>query len=428
MKNWKKVKLSDLGNVVGGATPSTLNEDYYGGDIAWITPKDLSNFEGRFISHGERNITKLGLNSCSTTLLPKNTVLFTSRAPIGYVAISANELATNQGFKSIVPNKNTDYLFLYYLLKYNKDKIEGMGSGTTFKEVSGATMKNIEVNVPQDKEEQIRIGKILSSLDDKIELNTRMNKVLEEIARALFRRWFVEFEFPNAEGKPYKSAGGKMVESEMGMVPEGWRVGTIGEIVKILGGSTPDTTNTLYWENGRNPFCTPKDLSALNSPIILDTERHITDGGVQSISSKQLPAGTLLLSSRAPVGYLAISSVPISVNQGFIAMICDENISNVYLIQWLRENMEIIEGRANGSTFQEISKRNFRTIPFLIPSTDVLTQYNSVVKPLYNHITTLTQEITLLSGLRDTLLPKLMSGELLVSSSSVLNTETGGGK
>jgi len=129
LKKWIKVKLSDLGNVVGGATPSTLNEEYYGGNIAWITPKDLSNFEGRFISHGERNITKLGLKSCSTTLLPKNTVLFTSRAPIGYVAISSNELATNQGFKSIVPNDNTDYLFLYYLLKYIKIKLRGWEVG-----------------------------------------------------------------------------------------------------------------------------------------------------------------------------------------------------------------------------------------------------------------------------------------------------------
>ncbi|GAB7015763.1 restriction endonuclease subunit S [Methanogenium cariaci] len=412
MKEWIQIKLSDLGDVVGGATPSTKNEVYYGGDVAWITPKDLSNFSGRFISRGERNITELGLKSCSAKLLPKNTVLFTSRAPIGYVAISSKEVATNQGFKSIVPNKNTDYLFLYYLLIFYKNKIVSMGSGTTFKEVSGATMKNIEVYVPQDKKEQAKIGKILSSLDDKIECNNRMNTVLEEIARALFHRWFVEFEFPNADGKPYQSAGGKMVESEMGSVPEGWEVGTIGDVVQILGGSTPDTKNPVFWENGENPFCTPKDLSTLISPILLDTERHITEEGVQSISSKHLPAGTLLLSSRAPVGYLAISSVPVSINQGFIAMICDKEISNVFLLQWLRKNMGIIEGRANGSTFQEISKRNFRTIPFLIPSVDVLMRYNSIVKPLYNQITTLTKESVEISGVRDTLLTKLMSGEI----------------
>ena len=118
------------------------------------------------------------MKSCSTQLLPKNTVLFSSRAPIGYVAIAANEVCTNQGFKSVVPNDNTDPLFLYYLLKYNKDKIEGMGSGTTFKEISGNTMKNIVVSVPIDKKMQERISSVLGSIDDKIEENERINNNL----------------------------------------------------------------------------------------------------------------------------------------------------------------------------------------------------------------------------------------------------------
>ena len=149
MDKWIKVKISDLGQVVGGATPSTKKDEYYNGDIAWITPKDLSDFKCRYISRGERNITKAGMDSCSTQLLPKNTVLFSSRAPIGYVAIAENEMCTNQGFKSVIPNENIDCLFLYYLLKFNKDKIEAMGSGTTFKEVSGSTMRNIEVTIPE---------------------------------------------------------------------------------------------------------------------------------------------------------------------------------------------------------------------------------------------------------------------------------------
>lgn len=409
MSNWIKVRIEDIGEVVGGSTPSTKNDKYYGGDIAWITPKDLSNFDGRFISSGERNITEAGLESCSARLLPKHTVLFTSRAPIGYIAIASNDLATNQGFKNIIPNEKIDYLFLYYLLKYNKDKIESVGSGTTFKEVSGASMKKIEVRIPQDKREQKRIAAILSSLDDKIEINTRMNKVLEETARALFHRWFVEFEFPNDEGKPYKSSGGRMIASEMGEIPEGWRVGTVGDVVQIFGGSTPNTKNLDYWENGEHPFCTPKDLSTLSTSILLDTERHITDKGVQTISSKQLPPGTLLLSSRAPVGYLAISAVPISVNQGFIAMVCNETISNVYVLQWIQENMDEIKGRANGSTFLEISKRNFRGIPFLIPAEPVLSSYNRSVKPLYDFVENIAKENVRLRTLRDELLSKLMA-------------------
>lgn len=179
MAEWIECKISDIGTVVGGATPSTKkSENYENGTIAWITPKDLSTFSGRYIQCGERNITEIGLKSCSTQLLPKNTVLFSSRAPIGYVAIAANEVCTNQGFKSVIPNEATDPLFLFYLLKYNKDKIEAMGSGTTFKEVSGNTMKNIIVRVPSDKEVQKNIASILGTLDDKIEENERINNNL----------------------------------------------------------------------------------------------------------------------------------------------------------------------------------------------------------------------------------------------------------
>lgn len=175
MSDWKRCTLSDLGEIVGGATPSTINESYYGGDIAWITPKDLSTFQGRFISRGERNITAEGLKNSSARLMPPYSVLFTSRAPIGYVAITENEVCTNQGFKSIVPNTITDYLFLYYLLVHNRKRIENMGSGTTFKEVSGSVMKQIEVSVPSDKTEQSAIAEILGALDNKIENNLKIN-------------------------------------------------------------------------------------------------------------------------------------------------------------------------------------------------------------------------------------------------------------
>ena len=179
MVEWKERVLSDLGTIVGGATPSTKNpENYEGGTISWITPKDLADFKGRFIVHGERMITEQGLSSCSTQIMPVHSVLFSSRAPIGYVAIAAKELCTNQGFKSIVPNEETDYLFLYYLLKYNKNAIENLGSGTTFKEVSGTTMRNVKVKVPMLLSEQRKIASILGKIDDKIEENERINNNL----------------------------------------------------------------------------------------------------------------------------------------------------------------------------------------------------------------------------------------------------------
>lgn len=179
MAEWIECKIADMGTVVGGATPSTKkSENYENGSFAWITPKDLATLKGRYIRCGERNITEIGLKSCSTQLLPKNTVLFSSRAPIGYVAIAQNEVCTNQGFKSIIPNEDMDPLFLYYLLKYNKYKIEAMGCGTTFKEVSGHTMKNIVLSIPKDKKVQEKIASILGSVDAKIEENERINNNL----------------------------------------------------------------------------------------------------------------------------------------------------------------------------------------------------------------------------------------------------------
>ena len=179
MGNWKTCTIGELGKVVGGATPSTKTaENYEGGTISWITPKDLAGFSGRFISHGERNITEKGLKSCSTQLMPAHTILFSSRAPIGYVAIAEQEVCTNQGFKSVIPNDETDYMFLYYLLKHNREKIENLGSGTTFKEVSGSTMRSIKVTVPQNIEEQRKIASVLSAIDDKIEKNTAINENL----------------------------------------------------------------------------------------------------------------------------------------------------------------------------------------------------------------------------------------------------------
>ncbi len=180
MTEWKDCKISDIGTVVGGATPSTkVVENYDGGIIPWITPKDLSNFGGRYISKGERNITQRGLDSCSAQMMPKNTVLFSSRAPIGYIAIANQPICTNQGFKSVVPNEKIDPLFLYYLLQYNKERIESMGSGTTFKEVSGNVMKNIPIKIPVSRQEQYKIATILGKLDDKIELNNAINDNLE---------------------------------------------------------------------------------------------------------------------------------------------------------------------------------------------------------------------------------------------------------
>jgi len=185
-------------------------------------------------------------------------------------------------------------------------------------------------------------------------------------------------------------------------------------VVEAVGGGTPSTKNPVYWNEGVYPFATPKDLSGLSSPILLATERRVTDAGLSKISSGLLPVGTVLLSSRAPVGYLAIAHVPVCVNQGFIAMICDGKVSNYYVLNWADANMAKIKMRASGTTFAEISKRNFRPIPALVPAAEVMAAFDSVVEPLYTKMRLNLEESRTLAELRDTLLPKLISGELSV--------------
>ncbi len=182
-------RLCELGTVVGGATPSTKDDRNWNGEIPWLSPKDLTGYPCRYISRGEKSITQNGYESCSTKLLPAGSVLFSSRAPIGYVAIAANPVCTNQGFKSVVPNEGVSSLYLYYLLKCSKDRIEALGSGTTFKEVSGSVMRNVELPVLADVEQQERAASVLDSIDSKIELNNCINGYLAELIETIAKKY-----------------------------------------------------------------------------------------------------------------------------------------------------------------------------------------------------------------------------------------------
>jgi type I restriction enzyme S subunit len=227
-----------------------------------------------------------------------------------------------------------------------------------------------------------------------------MNQTLEAMAQAIFKEWFVDFNFPGFDGE--------LVEG----LPKGWRMGKLGEIVDIKGGTTPSTTKEEYW-NGEYYWTTPKDLSNVQSPVLIDTERKITQLGVEQISSGIMPKGTLLLSSRAPIGYLAISQVPISINQGYIA-IQGKLVSNLFMLFWLKENMDVVKSKANGSTFQEINKYNFREIEAMLPSSDILEKFETFVTSIFNRIVENVCNNQTLTQLRDSLLPKLMSGGIKI--------------
>jgi type I restriction enzyme S subunit len=437
--DWREYRIGEIADIVGGSTPSTADPSNFNGDIPWLTPKDLSGPHDRYVSRGERNLSRKGLESCSAQLLPAGTVLVTSRAPIGYAAIAKNPIATNQGFRNLIPKPGFDSEFLYYWVKAHVEELQRHASGSTFQELTGTALAQIRIRVPP-LPEQRAIAHILGTLDDKIELNRRMSQTLEAMARALFKAWFVDFEpvrakmegrwqrgqsLPGLPAHLYDLFPDRLVESELGEIPEGWEVKRIGDLAEVFGGSTPRTDRSEYWEGGTHHWVTPKDLSALSVPVLLDTERKITDAGLSQISSGLLPKGTVLLSSRAPIGYLAIAEVPVAVNQGFIAMKPRPGISNLFLLRWASAAQEEIVSHANGSTFLEISKSSFRTIRVVSPSSPIMNAFDRISRPMYRKVVENERESRTLAALRDALLPKLIRGEIRVKDAERFLKERG---
>ena len=317
--------------------------------------------------------------------------------------------------------EKTDSLFLYY---YFNSPIGLHGLDTIRRQVAvagitGSDLANLSVLLPR-RCEQKAISYILGTLDDKIELNRRMNETLEAMARAIFKDWFVDFGPTRAkvEGRdPYLSPQlWDLFPDELDFEgkPVGWETSEIGKEVNVVGGSTPSTKEPTYWQSGEHFWATPKDLSRLTSPVLLKTERQITDAGLYGISSGLLPPGTVLLSSRAPIGYLVITEVQTAINQGFIAMICKKRLSNLFVLFWCFQNLDYIKGIAGGSTFAEISKKVFRSIPVIVPPESALAAYENYIRPLYDRIVKNEKEFTSLTQARDLLLPKFMSGEIRI--------------
>jgi type I restriction enzyme S subunit len=319
---------------------------------------------------------------------------------------------------------DNDSRFLFYLLGTLNLNDWRAGSGQPL--LNQDILGRISAGVP-DPDEQRIIAHILGTLDDKIELNRRMSETLEAMARALFKSWFVDFDPVRAKaegrdpGLPQHIADlfpARLVDSELGEIPEGWGVNCIDNLAEIVGGSTPKTDRVEYWEEGTHRWVTPKDLSRLSMPVLLDTERRITDTGLAQISSGLLPAGTVLLSSRAPIGYLAIAEVAVAVNQGFIAMKPRAGTSNLFLLRWASASHNEIVRHANGSTFLEISKSNFRSIRAITPTSGVMREFDRLSRPMYRKVIEHMRDSHALAAMRDALLPKLLSGELTVRQTS----------
>ena len=392
MAEWKECLLSDLGTVVGGATPSTKNPaNYEGGTISWITPKDLADFKGRYIARGERMITDAGLSSCSTQLMPEHSVLFSSRAPIGYVAIAANELCTNQGFKSVVPNERTDYLFLYYLLRYYKDAIENLGSGTTFKEVSGSTMRNVKVKVPVLFSEQKKIASVLGAIDDKIEENERINNNLLQQAQAVFAKEFLSFD----------------------TTPEGWKESSLLGIADYLDGLAMQKFRPKDGENGL-PVLKIKELrqgscdasSELCSPSI-KKEYIVHDGDVIFSWS-----GSLL------VDFWCGGTC--GLNQ-HLFKVTSTSFDKWFYFAWTDHHLQKFAAIAAdmATTMGHIKREELAKAEVLVPPQAEYERIGGLLAPIYDLVVANRIENRKLATLRDELLPRLMSGDLDVSEVSL---------
>lgn len=281
--------------------------------------------------------------------------------------------------------------------------------------------------------EQRSIAEALANFDDKIELNRRRSETLEAMALAIYRDWFVDFgpihrKVAGAVDPidimgglaPSPAVAAKLATlfpdsfNDQGL-PNGWSECAIGDLVEISGGSTPSTTDESLWQPAEYRWATPKDLSNMSDLALFDTGRRISSLGLAKIRSGLLQKGTVLLSSRAPIGYLAIAQAPVAINQGFIALKPTADCGSAYLYLWCKANIDAILANANGSTFQEISKKNFGPIRSPIPNDrEILRAFGDITQPLIDCIVSAAAETHILTQTRDYLLPRLMSGEVRV--------------
>lgn len=392
-------------------------------DIKYIYYLDTSNLTRGTINEIQKLIVgKDKLPGRAKRKVKVNDILISTVRPnqrhYGIIRKEIENLIVSTGFAVLSPNLkkvNPEYLYWYLTQDSIVNYLQSIAETSTsaYPSIKPSVIGGLEIDLPK-LEEQKAIANILSTLDEKIETNNQINEKLEEMAQALFKHWFVDFEFPNENGKPYKSSGGEMVESELGMIPKGWEVGTIKDIGEVVGGGTPSKKKNDYYTSNGIPWITPKDLSGFNKRYIKKGSIDITHKGYKNSSAKMLPKGSVLFSSRAPIGYIAIASNEVTTNQGFKSVIPFENFGTEFVFQTLKSNLETIKNRASGSTFKEISGGELKKIEVILPPQNVVDKFNQRTKQIGELIAIYEEQNERLEKLRDTLLPKLMSGEIRI--------------
>ena len=427
--DWRKATLGDC---------VMMNDDTYSPREAWsfVNYLDTSSItENRVAKIQHLVVDKDKIPSRARRKVQPGDIVYSTVRPnqrhFGLIKEPPENLLVSTGFATIRGKEGlalTEYVYWFLVQDYIVEHLHAIAEQSTsaYPSIKPNDIARLELDLPP-LAEQRRIAHILGTLDDKIELNRRMNATLEGMAQALFKSWFVNFEpvrakiegrwrrgesLPGLPAELYNLFPDRLVPSELGEVPEGWEVKNIGDIATIVGGTTPSTRKPEYWDGGIHHWATPKDLSSLDSPVLSETARKITDAGLDRITSGLLPIGSVLLSSRAPIGYLAINEIPVSINQGFIGILPNKGISNLFMLYWCMFSHTDIINHANGSTFLEINKRNFRQLRTVVPDLETLGEFDRLAQEYYRNIALNEKHSRTLAELRDSLLPGLVSGEV----------------
>ena len=297
-----------------------------------------------------------------------------------------------------------DKAFLYYLFNTRpvRAHISGSATGTKVRHTAPERIYRITVDVPAKVAEQRQIASILSAYDDLIENNRRRIQLLEQAARLLYREWFVHLRFPGHEHVTITDG-----------VPEGWERWLISDVCETVGGGTPSTKNNSFWE-GDIIWVVPSDVTKNDCLFLLDSERKITESGLQQSSAKLIPPRTILMTSRASVGYFALMDQEVCTNQGFINIIPQDDALRMYLLFNLMSRVEEIRGNAKGTTYPEISKGRFREMNVVVPPSHLVASFSEVASRTIEQVRCLKRQVRLLQTARDLLLPRMMSGEVTV--------------
>lgn len=384
---WESKKIKDTGKIVTGKTPPTGNRDFFDGEYLFVTPTDL-DFHNYYICQTKTTISEVGKSRHANQFLPANSVMYTCIGnTIGKIALNKNECLTNQQINSIIPNDNHDFKFLYYYLISITPFIKNLGGGVATPIVNKSKFEDIDITIPRFPTQR-KIASILSAYDDLIENNLKRIKLLEEKAFLRYKQ-IVREE--------------KMDEF------------LIEEVCETLGGGTPSTGDRRFWDEGEILWFSPTDLTKHHSIVLLDSEKKITELGLQKSSAKLVPPKTILMTSRASIGYFGLINKPASTNQGFINIIPFNENHRAYMLFDLKNRKEEIIGNANGSTFLEISKGKFRQMKIKLPKDEkVLVDFEKEFEITFNFIENLLKQNTKLREARDILLPKLMNGQMEV--------------